>query len=186
MSNNSLGQEYLPSNLDRLFERLGIEGSDYETRGSVDAQARSFFESLRQMTPDERGAIITLIRYGCCVDMPDSIHINTDYLRRLTGKPVNELMKLLGDVRSLGFVCAVKDREDHKDFCAEGEILGSFRVFELCWSDLLAIETKYPPLFIAREMILEVSERYCECCLRSGRDEIDFSFLSNANDSGED
>ena len=93
---NPLRQEYLPPVLDRLFERLEIDKDDHETQASVESQAWSFFEGLRRMTLDERNVIFSLIRFGCYTDMPDNVHINTDLLRRLSGKPGRQIEAAFG------------------------------------------------------------------------------------------
>ena len=182
---NPLRQEYLPPVLDRLYERLEIDEDDHETQASVDSQAWSFFEALRRMTLDERSVLFSLIRFGCYVEMPDNMHINTDYLRRLTGKSVARLTRLLSGLRSLGFVCSIRKRTDVEAPSVQGSVLGDFNVFELSWSDRLVVETTYPALLVASEMVLGATENYCEEHGTLFLKRLDFSQLSGATASAE-
>ena len=171
--------------MDRLFERLEIDEDDHETQASVESQAWSFFEALRRMTLDERNVVFSLIRFGCYTDMPDNVHINTDYLRRLTGKSVIRLTRLLSGLRSLGFVCSIRERTDEKAPSVHGSVLGDFNVFELSWSDLLIMETEYPALQVASEMVLGAGADCCDEHATVFLDRLDFSPLSKATVSAE-
>ena len=137
------------------------------------------------MTPDERNAVFSLTRFGCYADMPGNVHINTDYLRRLTGKSVARLTRILSGMRSLGFVCSIREGTDEESPRVQGKVLGSAHFFELSWSDLLAIETEYPSLEVACEMVLGASEDYCEEHATFFLDRLDFSQLSKATASVE-
>ncbi len=110
---NPLRQNYLPPVLDRLFERLGIEDDD-EAQASARSQAWSFFQVLRRMTPDERHAVLSLLRFGCDEDLPQNIHIDIDLLRRITGMSIPKLKRLIGGVRSLGFKCSIRESTEEE------------------------------------------------------------------------
>ena len=180
---NPVRQEFLPPVLDLLFGRLGIDQKDHQAQSAVNAQAWSFFEALREMSPDERTAVITLLRFGCDADMPDSVHINTDYLRRLTGKSVARLKQLLSGVRSLGFLCSIREHSDDGEPRVQGTILGEFHVFELSWSDRLTIETEYPALEVACEMVAGACKNLCDEHSTIFLDRLNFSQLSKATAS---
>ena len=181
---NPLRQEYLPPVLDRLFERLEIDEDDHETQASVESQARSFFEVLRRMTLDERNVIFSLIRSGCYTDMPDNVHINTDLLRRLSGKPVARLKRLLGGIRSLGFECSIRESTED-EACVHGTVLGDSYLFELNWVDLSDGGGEYPALLVASEMVAGATENYCEEHGGLFLERLDFSQLSSATASAE-
>jgi hypothetical protein len=66
------------------------------------------------MTADERNVVLNLIRLGCPADVPQNVHIDTDLLRRLTGKSVARLKRLVGGVRSLGFECSIRESTDEE------------------------------------------------------------------------
>ncbi len=174
-------QNYLPPNLDRLYERLGIE-DDPEIQSEVVSIAWSFMNKLRRMTSDERQAVIGLIRFGCPADLPENIHINVDLLRRYTGIPIARLRRLLGDVRSLGFICSVMQDTEHEE-SIPGETLGDTHLFYLKWYDLSSLDGEYPEMLEGREMIHGATEDYCEGCGAEFLERLDFSQLASATAS---
>ena len=175
-------RNYLPPILDRLFEHLGIE-DDEEAQDCARSQANSFFQVLRRMTPDERDAVLSLIRFGCPDDLPENIHISTDFLHRLTCKSVARLKRLLGGVRSLGFRCSFRESTD-EEVDVHGTLLGDYYLFELNWVDL-SDESEYPALLVAHEMVMGATENYCEEHGGKSLDRLDFSQLANATASKE-
>ena len=177
---------YLPPNLDRLFEWLDIE-DDQEAQDHVSARAFSFFQVLSQMTPDETNAVINLLRSGCDTAFPDNIHVNADLLQRLTGKSVACLRQLLGGVKSLGFECSFSKSLDDET-SLPGTPLGNAYIFRLKWFDLSvredspALEEDLPSLLVAAAMIDLATENYCECCQEHGTEvleRLDFSQLGS-------
>ena len=178
--------DYLPPKLDRLFEWFDIE-DDHEAQDHVSARAFSFFQALRRMTPDETNAVINLIRFGCGTEFPDNIHMNADFLRRLTGQPVTRLKQVLGGVEALGFECSLsKSTEEETDL--PGTKLGDAYVFRLRWLDLMvgevspALEEDLPSLLVASAMIELATEHYCPDCQEHGTEileRLDFSQLGS-------
>ena len=179
---NPLRQNYLPPVLDRLFEHLGIE-DDHEAQACARSQAVSFFDTLRRMTPDERNAVLSLLRFGCHVDLPQNVHIDVDLLRRRTGKSVARLKRLLGGVRSLGFECSIRESTEEESH-VHGTVLGDSYFFELSWVDL-SDGGEYPALLVANAMVVGATENYCEEHGLLFLDRLDFSQLSSATASGE-
>ena len=175
-------RNYLPPTLDRLFERLGIE-DDHEAQAHVNSQAWSFFQVLRRMNSDERDAVVSLIRFGCPSDLPGNLHINTDLLRRYTGKSVARLKRLLGGVRSLGFECSIR-KGTEGEAGVSGTTLGDYYLFYLRWFDLSG-EEQFPALLVANEMIWGATEHYCEEHGTEFLERLDFSQLSSATASKE-
>ena len=171
--------EYVPPVADLLFERLEVE--EPELQASVQSIAWSFMSVLKRMNPDEREAVIGLLRFGCPADLPNNIHINTDLLSRTTGQSVAALTRLLGGIRSLGFSCLVRESlEDEEDTCLRGTILGDSYFFELDWADLSDDEFAFPALEVASEMIASVSAQYCEGCGTQALERLDFSQIASA------
>ena len=74
--------QYLPPSLDRLYECLCIE-DDPELQEIAFYHAHSFFTGLGRMSHDERDAIITAIRFGCPAEIPENIHIHTDFVAQI-------------------------------------------------------------------------------------------------------
>lgn len=170
-------RNYLPPTLDRLFERLGIE-DDEEMQAHVYSQAWSFFQVLRRMEADEREAVISLLRFGCPAELPDNVHINTDLLRRHTGKSVTRLKSLLGGIRSMGFQCSIREGSEDKDNI-QGEILGEAYTFCLSWWDL-SDQGVFPALEVATAMIDAATDGYREEHGAEFLERLDFSQLSSA------
>jgi hypothetical protein len=179
---NPLRKDYLPPILDRLFERLGIEG-DEEAKACARSQAGSFFQALRRMTADERNVVLKLMRFGCPADLPQNLHIDTDLLRRLTGKSAARLKRLLGGVRSLGFECSIRESTD-EEARVHGTVLGDSYLFELSWVDL-SDEGEYPALLVAHEMVAGATENYCEEHGAEFLDRLDLSQLASSTASRE-
>ena len=112
------------------------------------------------MTLEERDAVITLVWFGCPEDLPDELHINSDLLRRHTGKSLTRLKRLLGGVSSLGFTSSIREATEH-DSSLPGMKLGDDYYFHLTWINLRG-GGEYPEMLVAREMILGAAEDYCE------------------------
>lgn len=171
-------QNYLPPVLDRLFERVGVEEDD-KAQACVQSLAWSFFRTLLRMSFDERDAVLSLIRFGCPADLPFNIHINVDLLSRHTGKSVARLKRLLGNVRSLGFECSIRESKDEHSF-VRGTVLGESYLYELNWLDLSDREEDIPALVVASEMVSGATEGYCDEHGTEFLERLDFSQLASA------
>lgn len=176
-------QQYLPPTLDRLFGHLDVE-DDEESQADVRSHAWAFFQVLRRMTPQERNVVTRLMLFGCPVELPEYMHIDADFLHRLTGESVATLERLLGGIRSLGFGCSLVNRtKDHSEM--PGVSLGDAHVFYLRWYNLNSIERQFPALLVAHEMIVGATENYCEEHGIEFLERLDFSQLANATVSTE-
>ena len=167
---------YLPSVPDRLYERLGIENVP-QAQNAASRQAYLFLQVLIRMTPDERAAVVALMRFACAHRTPTNIHIDVDLLHRYTGKSVAELERLLGEVRSLGFQCSVREATD-QDEQTQGAVLGKVQFFDLNWRSLTDDDDDYAALVVACEMIDGATEGRCEECGTELLDRLDFSQLA--------
>ena len=181
-----LRHHYLPPTVDRLYEILEVE--DEDSQRYVRLTASSFFDVLRRLDPDERNAVIHIIRYGCTWDMPEDIHINVDFLRRLTDTPVATLKRLLGSVRSLGFECSMREGDEHEDEMP-GETLGNSYFFHLDWHNLGRVMPKFiveiPSLKVAHAMVWCATEYYFEQHGMEFLGRLDFSQLARVTASKE-
>lgn len=182
LASTKLGKDvrknFLPPVLDRLYERLGLETQDDDIKSEIYFIAQRFFNVLRRMNTEERDAILSLIYHGCEVELPENIHINVDLLRRVTGKSVPRLKRLLGDIRSLGFECVIR-KSCEEDSCFEGELLGESYLFEITWSTL-SDPSEFLAIEVAREMVLGATENYCEEHGLRFLERLDFSQLAAA------
>ena len=177
---------YLPPTLDRLYERLGVP-EDHASQREVQSHALSFLEVLCRMSPEEQNAVITLIRYGCADGPPENAHINTDLLRRLTGKSIARLKRLLGGLGSLGFECSIDETED-RDMEIPGSRLGHGNLFYLTWMNLSVDAPDFPEIEVLSAMIEAATEDLCNECGEKALSRLGFSQLASAtasNDSHE-
>ena len=175
-------QNYLPPTLDRLFCRLRIE-DDHERQERAYHHADCFLDVLQRMTPEERDTIIAVMWRGCPHDMPDNIHIHTDLLSRVTDKSVARLKRILGGVRSLGFVCTICEGTESEN-CIPGTPLGSSDYFYLVWINLRG-DRQLSSLQVAREMIVGATEDYCEEHGSEFLKRLDFSQLASSTATSE-
>lgn len=184
---SKLGQRvrsnYLPPTLDKMYECLDI-GDDPDLQSEVEAHARAFFEVLRRMSPEEREAVINLVRFGCPSEMPENLHINTDLLRRYTGKSVAHLKRVLGNVRSLGFGCSVSKAPEH-EMDVPGARLGYADLFYLTWFNLHVDAPEFPEMEVVSAMIEGATDGLCHECGTEFIERLDFSQLASATASDE-
>ncbi len=171
--------QYLPPSLDRLYEQLGIE-DDRELQEIAFSHAYSFYTILGRMSYDERESVLAAIRFGCPAELPDNIHINTDLLRRLTGRSEASLERLLCGVRSLGLTCYTREDSSHEmdlDIPVQGSDF-----FCLSWINLHSSrsrEDRLAALHVAKMMILVATENYCEEHGTEFLKRLDFSQLAS-------
>ncbi len=168
-------RDYLPPVPDKLFERLDIS-ADAKAKDAAHGQAASFLNALRRMSEEERAVVLKLVWYGCPTDLPKNVHINLDFLRRLTGKTPARIKLLLGNLRSLGFTCRVRS-ETHNHH--RKQALGQSEMVELEWLDLTD-ESEYPALVAAYEMVNGATDGYCEVHGWQFLERLDFSQLASA------
>ena len=170
-------KNYLPPVLDRVSEYLHIE-DDEDAQREVRSHAWSFFETLRRMSLEERDAVISLIRFGCPSELPNNVHINTDLLRRHTGKSEARLKRLLAGVRSLGFKCSVSRSPDHETG-VPGTRLGHANLFYLTWDNLTVEAPAFPEMEVAQAMLVGAAVGLCEECEEKALERLDFSQLAS-------
>ena len=175
---NPQRSNYLPPEPDRLYDRLEVL-EDPEAQEIVKSLAHSFLNVLQRMTADERDAVLALLCFGCPADLPDNVHINANLLHRATDNSVPKLKRLLGNLRSLGFECSIREAMEADEAHLEGELLGESYFFELNWVDLSNL-SDYPALLVAHKMVDLATENYCEEHGNEFLARLDFSQLANA------
>ena len=127
------------------------------------------------MNVEEREAVLKTLWFGCPADLPGNMHIELDLLRRLTGRSMARLKRVLGDLRSLGFTCRVRAASGD-DGHQHGQ-LGRSEMLELAWADL-SDDSDYPALLVAREMVVAGTDGYCEEHGWQFLERLDFSQLA--------
>jgi hypothetical protein len=167
---------YFPPVPDRLFKRLGVVTT--EAKNEVTATAHSFFFHLSRMTPEERHVLTSVFRFGCPTELPKNVHINVDYLRRITGMSPSRCVHILAATRSLGIEPKVRKAR-------RGDSEGDVVVVE--WHDLRG-ERQGPDrnaTDIANDVILGAVEDYCDACGNDNLARLDFSQLARSTSGAE-
>lgn len=122
-------QDYLPPIPDLLFERLGVE--DEEDEYLVYSRAHNALLALQRMSSEERDVIFSFFLHACPAELPENVHIDLDLLRRLSGLSPLRIKSVLGQLRSLGIFCSVREEDD-----ASPQHLGHSELLVLEWHDM--------------------------------------------------
>jgi hypothetical protein len=161
----------------KLYEAMDA-GDDVDLQLFVYTHAHSFFECLKRMDAEERDVIIDVFYQGCSGELPENVHINVDFLRRLTGKPVTRLTRVLGGLRSLGFNSSIREADEDDD---DHRLLGEEYLFVVSWDDLRDTPDFFPTA-VAYEAIHMATDGFCEEHGKVFLERLDFSQLSSATD----
>lgn len=166
---------YFPPEPDRLFERLSV--STEAKKNEISETAHSFFSQLRRMTIEERHVLMSIFRHGCPTGLPDNIHVNLDYLRRVVDLPLAQCLRLLRSIRSLGV-----DAKIRKARRRDGEDLVVVR-----WHDARVGRVDPDPnaTDVANAMVECALEGYCDECGTDRLVRLDFSQLAKATSGRE-
>jgi hypothetical protein len=167
-------ENFFPPLPDKLFTYLGIE-DDLEAQAVVHDQALAFAEVYGRMTPDERDTVAAILTAGCVAELPENIHINVDLAKRITGYPRAKLLRLLGNVRSLGFLASLRTSTDH------GGIGGPSELIVLEWV-LLRMPNGGNLTSLAQHVVLLAQDGYCAYHGREAIRRADFSQLASATE----
>jgi len=162
---------YLPPIPDRLYEELEVQ--DEEEKEEVFSVAHRFLDSLKRMSEEEREIIFHFFLEACPAELPDNVHINIDLLRRASGFTQAKIMRILANLRSLGFYILL--REDHE---TEGHI-GKDEMLVLEWSDMNPEGLEWSTR-IAHAMIHGATYGYCDVHAMVALRKLDFSQLAES------
>lgn len=163
-------RNYMPRDLSRLYSRLNMNTKSQKDR--IKYYASSFFDALINMSDYERKLIYWTFKMGCPAELPNNVHIDIDYLRRVLKKTPEEIKSTFGNLSSLGFSCSARklQHDDDKEFGREEYIVVE-------WHD----RTEYyggNVTYIASSIIDVATDQYCrehglECIRR-----LNFTWLS--------
>lgn len=164
--------EYFPADPDLLFKKIKAEND--KQKKDIHSLAYKFFCGLKLMTIEERRLLITAVINGCPAGPPKNIHLDINYLSRLTSTPINEIKSSFVRLDCLGYVTRVYDRKKHGNtLCNEKNI----------------IEIKYIPLlegiaienatFVIDAIMQILCDNFCENCVITAIDNLDFSILNS-------
>jgi hypothetical protein len=164
-------REYFPPKPDRLLKRLPL---DEETDPAViTSRARSFFDAMRRTDETERMVVFAILLHGCPAELPQNIHINIDFLRRVTGIAPVALKRIVGRLDSLGFSSRIRRDRDHSPRLVKQEFI------ELEF-DSLSTENGGPTTETAAAMAQIATEDYCSDCGVKALMNLDFGQLATA------
>jgi len=169
-------EEVLPEKLDELLASLSVE-EEMEVE-EVSIITHDFFNTLKKMSESERLVVFTILLQGCPSELPENVHMSLDLIRRSTGMSIVKIMRLLGEVRSLGFYSQINDGG-----CDE-ESLGTLPVAYLEWHNLSTGTGGGNQTEIASEIISVAASSFCECHGMEALLRLDFSGLSSGKVGG--
>jgi hypothetical protein len=163
--------EFFPEEPDILYKR--VEANTLELKEEAWLLAHHFFEALKLMTPEERRLLANTIIKSCPAGPPENVHLNIEYLSRLVGLPVEEIVSKFARLDCFGIVASLEKRDEHPNHVCEAK-------------DIIRIE--YRPLvpgcrenatYVAIAMIEIVFDSFCSDCGMEAMNRLDFSILSS-------
>jgi hypothetical protein len=170
-------ENFMPPIPDRLFDYYEIE-DDPEAQELLYRQAQAFTDTLSRMSEDERQAVTIVLDRGCPAELPHNVHINLDLARRLTGFPKSKVLRLLGNVRSLGFTCSTREEEGH----GEKELGGPSEMLVIRWN-LLHTGIGGNLTGLAQDMVRLAQVGYCDFHGQEALRRVDFAQLASATEN---
>jgi hypothetical protein len=165
---------YLPPMPDLLFSAVA------EIDGSVDPvvvfdRATHFLEALLRTEDDERELLIQVFYGSCPADLPRNVHVNINHVTRTTGFATSKILRLLSNLRSLGFYSRTRHQRPSKRHLGEDHIV----VVE--WHDMSTEPTVYGNATgVAYAMMQVACFARCPDCGLRGLRRLDFSHLSSS------
>lgn len=163
--------EYLPPYPNLLFEALDAESDEEES--SIYLTASHFIRSAKRMSYEERKAVFSTFVYGCPGELPENIHININFLGRLTAISPSRLLRLFSDISCLRFESYLREDNESEDRLGKNEML------VLSWFDYEFGEDGNATM-VVNEMVQLVQQCYCEDHLIEALCSLDFSSLAEA------
>lgn len=95
----------------RLFEEFGAANAS--ERKEIIAIAHYLFSQLKLMDQDERRFVFYVFEHGCPAELPENIHINLNYLRRLSGWSRQKIRKIIRGINCLAFSAEIVEEDGH-------------------------------------------------------------------------
>lgn len=158
---------YVPPVPDRLFKALHCKSK--ARKSYAVEQAEAFVDSLQRMSEIEKRLVASIFLHGCPTDLPENIHIDADYLRRVSGLPTSQCIRELKRLSSLGFRTKLVTRKNH----------GANPLIQLSF-DMRTVDYDGPDdtTGVVDAMIDCLGEDHCGECTLAAILEGDFSALS--------
>jgi len=166
-------RNYLPPEMDRLFEHLELEDAgqiEWATRHAV-----SFFYEFADLKPEERRVVFNILTRGCPGNMPVDVHVSLERLSRWLGVEPTEVVRTLKRLRPFGF-----EFSTYGD-AAETEDESDDQMVALSWQDMNVYDEEFDEEFVMQVVVAIVetmSEDHCPQCVNGVIDRCDFSPLA--------
>ena len=171
---------YFPPQPDRLYKKLKIRTN--KSKNIAFLRAYHFFCNLQRMSKDEREIIFRSFINGCPVELPDNIHINVDFLRRITDFAPTKIHRLMNGLSSLGFEISYRNHHKHKQEAS----LRNERVLIIKWHDRsIDYDISGNATAVVDAMISGAIEDLCEECGTNYLRKLNFSQLATVTTSVE-
>lgn len=159
---------YLPINPNVLFGELEVNSSHEED--VIYSISIQIFESLKMTTFEERQLLYDIFLNGCPSGLPENIHINADYIQRLTGYSLEKILMLLSNVECLGFKIRINDVEN------ENYMSGTMKIIAIEWYDN-SVDGYGNCTDVLAKMFESFARLCCPNCRRAALERLDFSSL---------
>jgi len=165
---------YFPPYPNLLLEEFGAESDEEESE--IIQAALSFMHVAKRMSNEERKAVFSAFVYCCPGELPDNIHININFLSRVSGISPTHLLRIFSDISCLRFESHLREDTENE------ECLGKNEMLVISWFDFSFGEDGNATE-VVNEMVDIVQKSYCEDHLIEALCILDFSSLSNVTAS---
>jgi len=163
--------EFFPEEPDILYET--VEADTPELREETWLLAHRFFEDMKLMTPEERMLLVTVITNTCPAGPPENVHLNIEYLGRLVGLSVEEIISKFARLDCLGIVASLERHDENPDHICEAK-----NVIRIEYRPLVP-DCRDNATYVAIAIIEIVFDNLCHDCRVRAINHLDFSILSS-------
>ena len=166
-------RNFFPEEPDTLYKELGAK--DKRSRETIKGFAEHLFEALQLMTPEEREILRIASLHTCPAGPPENIHLNLDYLARLTKRNRDEVLGLLSRLDCLGIQTRVREKEDEP--IPDGVRGSSHEIVEIRFEPN-GVRFSGNATFVLDAFFKVFDETVCSECGRHALEILDLSVLS--------
>jgi len=161
-----------------LFEEFGAR--DESEQKEITAIAHYLFSHLKLMDQDERRFVFYLFKYGCPAALPENIHIDLNYLRRLSGWSRQKIRKIIERIECLAFSADIVEDTRHT-WAGRPRSAKSYLAKMEVHCTAVDIEAGNITGFLD-VMVSSVTEGYCSDCAPNIFCRLDFSALGRPSE----
>lgn len=164
--------EFFPFDLDVLYDHLEAE-ADQEKK-DIFCFAGSFFDNLKLMTRKERLLVFDAVEHTCPAGPPDNVHLNIEFLSRISNLTTQEIKAIFARLDCLNFVTRIYKQEKHKDALCK-----AMNVIEIKYQPWLTGTDKENGTYVMVAIVEIFSSNLCPECRRNYFERLDFSILNS-------